>query len=791
MRVVRLSVLVILAVFVSASVYAQDAIKKNVEKFEKNGVEFSTIQPFQIEETKDLSEESELDIEEGKLLEGKVLYLNQSTAKSLSQGVADFIRLELPLGDESLELKLYQQDIFTSDIRIMSDVEPEGNLPLPKASFYRGVVGNEEHSLVALTFFEDEISGLVSYDNQTFVLGKLGDSKTGAHIWYEDDALLLDETFTCEAIDSDDHDTDYKETSLGTQKTAQCVRMRIEIDDDLVVDFGGTSGATNYISSLFNQIVALFANDDIDIAVSEIFAWTNSPYSGSLGNRLGQMSNTSPNADLTQLVTGTDGGGIAYLSGLCSSTFGVSVSGIFGFFFNIPSYSWDVNVCAHEIGHNLSSPHTHACSWNNNNTAIDGCGFQAGFSEGCNASIPSNGGTIMSYCHLLSTGVNFNLGFGPQPTTRMTNYINSRSCLEATCSTEPPVTCEQETLILTINTDQYPGETTWELTEGNTTLASGGPYTSQFTTFVETLCVPVGCYDFTIDDSFGDGICCGFGNGSYTLEDAEGNILVSGGEFNSSETTAFCIDAPAGPCDFLNFNNLTLNSYLPPRDEGTFTIQSGGTEILLEDNSLKLVDVNYDVTANTRLAFEFKSTDQGSAHAIGFDNNAGLSLERLFKLYGTFNSPEAINNFDYYFGSNWLTYVIEVGDYYTGNGLDLVILSVNVNGSPGNNSFFRNVRIYEGNECSASNEVAGSIASTDGDFSIYPNPTTGIVEFNSKDSYVSTLRVFSISGQLIEEVTVNGNRTQIDLTGQPVGMYLIEWVDLNGEMHREKLSKMR
>ena len=47
--------------------------------------------------------------------------------------------------------------------------------------------------------------------------------------------------------------------------------------------------------------------------------------------------------------------------------------------------------------------------------------------------------------------------------------------------------------------------------------------------------------DNTITDAFGDGICCGFGNGSYTLESSEG-MIASGGDFGASDVTAFCVD---------------------------------------------------------------------------------------------------------------------------------------------------------------------------------------------------------------------------------------------------------
>ncbi len=96
--------------------------------------------------------------------------------------------------------------------------------------------------------------------------------------------------------------------------------------------------------------------------------------------------------------------------------------------------------------------------------------------------------------------------------------------------------------------DNYPEETSWTITAGGTTYASGGTYGSQpdGSTVVEVSCLSNGCYDFNIFDSFGDGIFCSYGNGSYTLSDSGGNTLASGGSFGSSETTNFCVSSGGG-----------------------------------------------------------------------------------------------------------------------------------------------------------------------------------------------------------------------------------------------------
>ena len=111
--------------------------------------------------------------------------------------------------------------------------------------------------------------------------------------------------------------------------------------------------------------------------------------------------------------------------------------------------------------------------------------------------------------------------------------------------------CSDNEVVVTINLDNYPEETSWTITNSNgSTVASGGTYGSEpdGSTVTITECLADGCYNFTINDAYGDGICCSYGSGSYNVSSG-GNTLASGGAFTSTETTNFCLGGgPTATC---------------------------------------------------------------------------------------------------------------------------------------------------------------------------------------------------------------------------------------------------
>jgi len=116
-------------------------------------------------------------------------------------------------------------------------------------------------------------------------------------------------------------------------------------------------------------------------------------------------------------------------------------------------------------------------------------------------------------------------------------------------TSRPP--CDGMDTEINVTTDDYFGETNWEITSACGTgykYPANGPRTYSSTdTFSEYVCLPNGAYVFTINDTWGDGICCSFGQGSYDVE-VDGTTY-SGGNFGYTFSHDFgsCGPTPTPP----------------------------------------------------------------------------------------------------------------------------------------------------------------------------------------------------------------------------------------------------
>merc|ERR1712207_68571 len=102
--------------------------------------------------------------------------------------------------------------------------------------------------------------------------------------------------------------------------------------------------------------------------------------------------------------------------------------------------------------------------------------------------------------------------------------------------------------VLELTTDNYPGETEWDIKNSSgDEKQNGSGYSDANTLYTLNMCLEPDDYTFTITDAYGDGICCSYGSGGYIIK-VDGTEVVNGGEFGSSTTETFTVDAaPTAP----------------------------------------------------------------------------------------------------------------------------------------------------------------------------------------------------------------------------------------------------
>jgi len=83
-------------------------------------------------------------------------------------------------------------------------------------------------------------------------------------------------------------------------------------------------------------------------------------------------------------------------------------------------------------------------------------------------------------------------------------------------------------------------ESYWELRRltDNGVQLSGAGYDNNSAIEVQK-CIPKNCYMFTLFDSFGDGLCCTHGMGSFTVKIDDDTLILNGGNFSYEDPISF------------------------------------------------------------------------------------------------------------------------------------------------------------------------------------------------------------------------------------------------------------
>ena len=208
-------------------------------------------------------------------------------------------------------------------------------------------------------------------------------------------------------------------------------------------------------------------------------------------------------------------------------------------------YSDSKTICVGGATNPCSGFTTHFTSSTNGNVVnftTTGSGLQYVWDFGDNT-VGSGSNPVHTYANAPASGYY----------TVCVTAFDSLGCTATYCDSVAvnPLPCNNNLVTLTLNFDNFAYETTWTITDANNSVVhSGNGYTTANNGTTQSLnfCLPTGCYDFNIYDSYGDGICCAWGQGSYTLTDASNAVLASGGSFTSSEHSNFCVGGATNPC---------------------------------------------------------------------------------------------------------------------------------------------------------------------------------------------------------------------------------------------------
>jgi len=162
---------------------------------------------------------------------------------------------------------------------------------------------------------------------------------------------------------------------------------------------------------------------------------------------------------------------------------------------------------------------------------------------------------------------------------------------------------------ISIFLDEYPADTSWTIVDNSTgTIMNTSPaydddmaLTEQTT---ENICLAVpGTYSFIISDAYNDGLCCVWGEGSYTVtSSSSGQVLASGGVWKGpNETTTFTLDdADPNPPPTTNNNN-NVPTLQPTIYYNTPSIINNNTTIQSDDATTTTTTENETITTQVNI----------------------------------------------------------------------------------------------------------------------------------------------------------------------------------------------
>ncbi len=351
------------------------------------------------------------------------LEINKSYLNQLFQNKAEFIEIEIPFSKEPITLILKKVKLLSNNFEVILSSTLEA-YNYEQGYYLQGTIKEYKNSIAAISIFNNHLGGIVSFNGDNYnltIANNYTDYNTKDYLLYADKNFTLQRP-QCYTVDEANSNINLSTPINRSSAAIGCpIDIYFEAANAIYTAQGNNiQNVMNYVTTFFNAVQALYANENLLIQIREVKVWNTVDPENSFTTTSSVLAAFASrmsfgfNGDLAHYITYKGlGGGVAYVDVLCSSDrVKTAVSGnMSANYAAYPNYSFTINVVAHEMGHNFGSRHTQNCIWPGG--AIDNCVAPEGTCPSGPA--PINGGTIMSYCHTTSVGVNFANGFGPLP----------------------------------------------------------------------------------------------------------------------------------------------------------------------------------------------------------------------------------------------------------------------------------------------------------------------------------------------------------------------------------------
>lgn len=220
-------------------------------------------------------------------------------------------------------------------------------------------------------------------------------------------------------------------------RSGECLRIRIDADPSV----------TGPVEQIYENVRKVYASFevyvDFDIVYAEHYRWGDEETRSSVYLRRYAQNRTDKDAsgrvyDHYQLLTANaTSGGASFYKGYGYEVVEEPSGVLWNYSTSVCPYSrvkYTQKCAAHELGHALGSLHTHACNWNGDHTALDGC-WSTEPVQGpdtvyrCERPSFPEKGSVMSYCNFFGL---WDFVFRPPVQDTVLAFVGSTSPCEIT-----------------------------------------------------------------------------------------------------------------------------------------------------------------------------------------------------------------------------------------------------------------------------------------------------------------------------------------------------------------------